>query len=288
MSIATGQGKVVVPGAAPTGGIRAGLVNFDIDGDAPKAEHKAFMDAQVVPLLHQSNSICILRGEASHTGSDAHNLDLSKRRANNVLSYLVSRGIPFNRVRVQFVGESLAGNFLGESANARGVSLLVMRTAPLPQPTPVPKPTPAPSKTTTQFKLRMLGGLSSGIGVAQIEKLFFQIWAPSLSLTSFYEYSSVGLFKGRGPVLSATLAGPFNDFSTTSAIATTNFGGAARFTTTSAGPFSVNFLNMMGLPPGVATIPNPLKISTGFTMGIGMSSSLGNMLLGFTGPFTGP
>jgi hypothetical protein len=262
-------------------------VNFDIDGDAPKAEHKAFLDSSVVPVLTKGDSICILRGEASHTGSDAHNLELSRRRADNVLAYLLSRGVPAKRVKVQFVGESLAGTFLGESSEARGVSLLVARTVPLPPPNPDPQPAPTP-KTTTKFQLRMLGGLSAGAGVAQIEKIFFQIWAPSLSVTSFYEYSSGGVGKGRGPALSVTMKGPFNAFSTTSAIATTDFAGAARFTTTSAGPFSVNFLNMMGLPAGVATVPNPLEIDTGFTVGIAMSSSLGNMLLGFTGTFVGP
>jgi len=263
-------------------------VNFDIDGDAPKAEHKIFLDAQVVPILTQADSICFLRGEASHTGSDAHNLELSKRRANNVLAYLISRGVPASRVKVQFTGESLAGTFLGESSEARGVSVLVARTAPVPAPTPAPQPAPTP-KTTTKFKLRMLGGLAAGgLKAFQIEAIFFQIWAPSLSITSFYEYFSGGVGKGRGASLSVTMKGPFNDFSTTSAITTTDFGGPARFTSTSAGPFSVNFLNMMGLPSGVATIPNPLKIDTGFTVGISMSSSAGGMILGFTGPFVGP
>jgi hypothetical protein len=262
-------------------------VNFDIDGDAPKAEHKAFLDQTVVPILTKGDSICILRGEASHTGSDAHNLALSKRRADHVFTYLVSRGVPAKRVKVQFVGESLAGSFMGESSEARGVSVLVARTVPVPDPKPEPKPAPT-AKTTTKFKLRLLGGLSAGAGVAGIEKIFFQIWAPSLSMTSFYEYSSLGLGKSRGPAISVTMKGPFNDFTTTSAIATTDFGGAARFTTASAGPFSVNYLNMMGLPPGVATVPNPLKIDTGFTVGIAISSSVGNMLLGFTGSFSGP
>jgi hypothetical protein len=45
---------------------------------------------------------------------------------------------------------------------------------------------------------------------------------------------------------------------------------------------------MMGLPPGVATKPNPLKLETGFTVGLGLSTSVGTMKRGFTGPFTGP
>jgi hypothetical protein len=284
---ATGPGKVVIISGAPAGGVRAALANFDIDGDALKAEHKTFLDAQVVPILRTPDSICILRGEASQTGSDAHNLDLSRRRAQSVLSFLTSRGVPSSHVRVQFVGESLAGSFPGENADARAVSVLVARTAAVPVSNPEPKPEPEP-KTTTKFKVRLLGGLSSSVFVAQIEKLFFQIWAPSLSLTTFYEYSSAGVGKGAGASISVTLKGPFNDFSTTSAIATTDFGGAARFTTSGVGPFSVNFLNMMGLPSGVATVPNPLKIDTGFTVGLGLSTSVGNMLRGFTGPFSGP
>lgn len=285
----TGPGKILRTGQAPAGGVRAALANFDIDGDAPKAEHKAFLDAQVVPILRTPDSICILRGEASQTGSDAHNLALSKRRAENVLSFLASRGVPAVRVRVQFVGESLAGAFPGENAEARAVSVLVARTATVPAPAPQPTPPPEPAaKTTTKFKLRMLGALSSSVGVAQIEKIFFQIWAPSLSLTTFYEYSSVGLGKGVGAAMSVTLKGPFNDFTTTAAIGTIDFGGPARFTTSGAGPFSVNFLNMAGLPSGVATVPNPLKIDTGFTVGLGLSTSAGAMIRGFTGPFSGP
>lgn len=88
--------------------------------------------------------------------------------------------------------------------------------------------------------------------------------------------------------LSATLKGPFNDFATSSAISTTDFTGAARFTPSGVGPLSVNFLNFVGLPAGVKTIPNPLEIETGFTVGLGMSSTVGRMNRGFTGPFSGP
>ena len=284
---ATGPGRVVRADGAPTGGLRAALVNFDVDGDAPKAEHKTFLDAQVVPILTQRDSICILRGEASHTGSDAHNLDLSKRRAQNVLTFLSGRGVPSARMKVQFVGESLAGTFAGENAEARAVSLLVARTVVLPPPTPTPPPAPV-AKTTTKFRIRLLGALSSGVGAAQIEMMFFQIWAPSLSVTTFYEYLSGGIGKSRGAALSVTLKGPFNDFTTTSAVATTDFGGPARFSTVGTGPFSVNFLTLLGLPSGAKTVPTPLKLSTGFTVGLGLSTSVGKMNRGFTGPFTGP
>jgi hypothetical protein len=236
-------------------------VNFDVDGDALKREHKAFLDAQVVPILRGANSICILRGEASHTGGDAHNLALSARRAENTRDYLTAHGAASSRVRVQFVGESLAGSFVGENDEARAVSILVARAAPLPRPTPPPAPAPVP-KTTTKFRLRMLGAISAGIRVVQVDTIFFQIWAPSLSVTSFYEFTATGVGKGAGTPISATLEGPWNDFETTAPIETTDFAGPTRFTTAGGGPVSVNFLNMMSLPPGVATVPNPLSIST--------------------------
>lgn len=204
---------------------------------ALKPEHKVFLDDQVVPILRTPNSICILRGEASQTGSDAHNLALSKRRAENVQGFLTSRGVPSAKIRVQYVGESLAGSLPGENANARAVSVLVARTAVVPPPRPDPPPAPAP-QTATKFKIRLLGGLSSSVLAAQVEKLFFQIWAPSLAVTTFYEYTSAGIGKGAGASMSVTLKGPFNDFSTTAPVATTDFGGAARFTTSGVGPFS--------------------------------------------------
>jgi len=44
MLTASGPGRVVRSNAAPTGGVRAALVNFDVDGDALKTEHKTFLD----------------------------------------------------------------------------------------------------------------------------------------------------------------------------------------------------------------------------------------------------
>jgi hypothetical protein len=56
----------------------------------------------------------------------------------------------------------------------------------------------------------------------------------------------------------------------------------------------VNYINFMNLPPGTQTIPNPLRLNTGFTIGIGGGTSVGNMKLELLGtsdgllPFKGP
>jgi hypothetical protein len=65
--------------------------------------------------------------------------------------------------------------------------------------------------------------------------------------------------------------------------------GAARFTTGGAGNHTLNFLNIMSMPRGTATIPNPLSISTGFTVGIGGSTTIGALeRTGPAMPFAGP
>ena len=285
----TGPGRVTRNANAPLGGLRAILTNFDVDGSALKHEHTQFLDGYVVPIMAGKQPARIfLRGEASHPGSDEHNLELSKRRADSVVTYLRSRGVPDARMKVEAAGESVAGSLLAENADARAVSLLAVKLASVPSPAPT-TPIAAPSiPVATKFKIRLLGALSAGLGPAQVEQMFFQIWDYSHSMTTFYLYGSGGVGKGLGTSMSATLSGPFNEFQTTKPLAVTSFGGAARFTTAGAGPYTVNYLNIMSLPPGTATIPNPLKLETGFTVGFGASTSVGKLTPGFTGPFTGP
>jgi len=130
---------------------------------------------------------------------------------------------------------------------------------------------------TDKFKLRMLAGLSASAGPAQTENLFFQIVDKDHGLTAFFHYGSLGLGKSAGLSLSGTMKGPWNDFLTSAPMEVSEFEGAARFTTAGAGPFTLNYLNMMGLPPGIATVPNPLSINTGFTIGLGVSTSVGKL-----------
>jgi outer membrane protein OmpA-like peptidoglycan-associated protein len=69
---------------------------------------------QDVPLLDQASRlyragkpiVMIVTGTADTTGSAALNLQLSERRANNVLQGLVSRGIPVERFQVVAKGET--------------------------------------------------------------------------------------------------------------------------------------------------------------------------------------
>jgi len=277
---------VTTSNVVPPGGVRAVMSNYDIDVDTPKAEHLVFLDSRVLPVLLGRRARIWLQGSASRTGTAAHNMALSERRAENVAAYLSSRGVPTSQMQVDWVGEGLAAGGIPENADNRAVSLLA---APLAAP-PTPKPpTPPPTQATptnTSFKIRLLGGLSGGEAMT-LDQLFFQIWDPPHQITGIYVFSGLG--KGAGALpLSVTLQGPWNDFRTTGPVAVDEFGGAARFTTGGVAWFTVNYLNMMAMPRSTRTTPNPLSLSTGFTVGAGGSTTVGTMVLQFAGRFNGP
>jgi len=126
-----------------------------------------------------------------------------------------------------------------------------------------------------------MGSLTGSAGPFQVENCFFQIADKKNNLTSFYVYSAEGVGKGliRGLNLAATMKGPWNDFKTNSPIRVSQFDGAARFTTGGVGQWTSNHLNLMGLPEAVSTVRRVLDITTGFTIGIGGSTSVGDMIL---------
>lgn len=285
--IRTGPGVVTTDPRVPAGGIRAVMSNFDIDGADVKREFQTFLMTRVVPILTGPRARGWLQGSASHTGSDAHNLALSERRARAVEAFLVANGVAASRLTVSAVGESEANPLVSENAPDRAVGVLA---APLLSPPP-PPPRPAPSAppTNTDFRLRVLAELDGGAGGAVVQQIYIQIWDVSYGITCFYQYTGAG---GGASVLpiGATLQGPWNNFRTTGPLNVCEFGGAARFTTAGAGPWTLNYLNMMSMPRGTATSPNPLSLSTGFTIGLGASTTVGRMIPADRNPwpFTGP
>jgi hypothetical protein len=147
----------------------------------------------------------------------------------------------------------------------------------------------------TRFKIRMHANLSASI-VAAGDFSIFEIWDEKAGLSSFYTYWAGGVAGGVIPRLwlSATFKGPWNDFMVTKAIGANQFSGPARFTTAGGASVSKNYINFMGLPLGAQTLPNPLPVNTGFTLGIGAGTSVGKMELVKAGepdgllPFRGP
>ncbi len=95
---------------------QAVLYNFDIDGDVLKREHKEFLKEHVVPQLGNAQVKIELRGEASRTGSDTHNLDLSKRRVAQVKNFFRANGPVLANIADSAVGEADAAG-RGENDN---------------------------------------------------------------------------------------------------------------------------------------------------------------------------
>jgi hypothetical protein len=148
--------------------------------------------------------------------------------------------------------------------------------------------------TNTVFKIKQHANLNISKIVAG-DFSIFQIWDQKAGKCSFYTHWAGGVSKGITPgFLSATLAGPWNNLVVTKPMAVNQFTGAARFTTAGAFNSTMNFINFMDLPPGTQTVPNPVPLDTGFTIGIGGGASVGNMKLELLGtpdgllPFKGP
>jgi outer membrane protein OmpA-like peptidoglycan-associated protein len=131
MARSTGPGKIRVlklldsgpPGVlripdnvASATSFQAVLYNFDIDGDVLKREHKEWLKEHVVPQLGDPQVKIELRGEASRSGSDAHNLDLSKRRVAQVMSFFRANGPVLANIADTAAGEADAAG-RGENDN---------------------------------------------------------------------------------------------------------------------------------------------------------------------------
>jgi outer membrane protein OmpA-like peptidoglycan-associated protein len=96
---------------------------FDFDSDQLRAESKKNLDNLASSLKNFGDSKLLLVGHTDAQGTDAYNLDLSRRRAASVASYLESRGVSGARVEVTGRGETepIASNDteLGRAQNRR-------------------------------------------------------------------------------------------------------------------------------------------------------------------------
>jgi OOP family OmpA-OmpF porin len=79
---------------------------FDFDKFALKPAGKAKLDDLVSKLKGTDIEVVVATGHTDSVGSEAYNLKLSMRRANAVKAFLVSKGIPADRVFTEGKGES--------------------------------------------------------------------------------------------------------------------------------------------------------------------------------------
>jgi outer membrane protein OmpA-like peptidoglycan-associated protein len=96
----------------------------------PEAQNRLGQVAEA--LMTTKKRSLIIEGHTDSQGDDAHNLELSQRRAEAVRSYLISRGYDASLIQARGIGESrpIASNDSAEGrANNRRVEIIVDRNS---------------------------------------------------------------------------------------------------------------------------------------------------------------
>ncbi|MCJ8208440.1 OmpA family protein [Mucilaginibacter sp. RS28] len=94
---------VQVGGAAATA---YSNIQFDFDSSVLRTSSYPVLDATSADLRSNTSKTLELDGYASSEGTAAHNLRLSKDRANSVKTYLVNSGVEARRLKVKAFGET--------------------------------------------------------------------------------------------------------------------------------------------------------------------------------------
>lgn len=98
-------------------------INYDFDSIRPPEYAYTFMDKMVLVMTEHENLHLILEGHSDVVGSDEYNYWLSGARAAALKSYLVSRGVNAERIRVHAYGNkrpiTLDNSAVGRRANRR-------------------------------------------------------------------------------------------------------------------------------------------------------------------------
>jgi OOP family OmpA-OmpF porin len=79
---------------------------FDFDKSVIKPAGKQTLDSVVKNLANVALEVVIVVGHTDSIGTEAYNLKLGVRRAGAVKAYLVSRGIPANKIYTDSKGET--------------------------------------------------------------------------------------------------------------------------------------------------------------------------------------
>ena len=80
-------------------------VSFDFDRANIKPAFRPSLEKLSDVLMKYNRTIVHVVGHTDSVGSEAYNRDLSLRRADSVVGYLVSRGVPGDRLRTEGRGE---------------------------------------------------------------------------------------------------------------------------------------------------------------------------------------
>ncbi len=80
-------------------------VNFEFDSDKLTAGAQALLDGVAGSLLAQTSVKVLVTGHTDSLGPQSYNLELSQRRAQSVMQYLIGKGIEAGRVSSEGEGE---------------------------------------------------------------------------------------------------------------------------------------------------------------------------------------
>ncbi len=84
-----------------------GNVTFDTDSDAIKSGFYDVLSSVTLVFEEYKQTYIDVLGHTDSTGSDAHNEDLSQRRAGSVANYFSSQGVLYDRMMVRGFGERM-------------------------------------------------------------------------------------------------------------------------------------------------------------------------------------
>lgn len=74
------------------------IIEYPVDGYALDDNAKAIIDREFLPIVKQFNNVYVrVEGNTDATGSKEHNVELSRKRAQSVVNYLVKQGMDENR-----------------------------------------------------------------------------------------------------------------------------------------------------------------------------------------------
>ncbi|MFK7938604.1 MAG: peptidoglycan-associated lipoprotein Pal [Roseovarius sp.] len=80
-------------------------VLFEVDQSTLTATGRSILDGQASWLSTNPQYNALIEGHADEQGTRQYNLALGARRANSVQEYMISRGVPANRIKVVSYGK---------------------------------------------------------------------------------------------------------------------------------------------------------------------------------------
>ena len=103
-------------------------VLFAVDQSTLSPQAQATLDGQAQWLMTNSDYLAVIEGHADEQGTREYNLALGARRANAVMEYLISKGIPSSRLKFISYGKERPIEVCSEEAcyakNRRAVTVI--------------------------------------------------------------------------------------------------------------------------------------------------------------------